>query len=304
MRIVIAGGSGFLGRPLAERLAASGHQVVVLTRKSTSPHSPSVRSVTWDPDGDADGEWALEIDGAGAIVNLAGAGIADKRWTDERKVELKESRVLSTRSLVSAVRQAKSRPGVFIQGSAVGYYGTQAGSQELDESYPPGSDFLGELAVLWEATAHPVTALGCRLVVARSGVVLARDGGALKKLALPFKLFAGGPIASGRQYVSWIHRDDWIDLVLWALTTPTVSDAVNASAPSPVTNAEFSTAIGHALMRPSWLPVPGFALRLLVGQMAGPMLIEGQRVIPTRTQALGFRFKYPTIDEAAKQALS
>lgn len=302
MRIVIAGGSGFLGGHLAERLAAVGHHVVVLTRRIAAQSvTPNVRYITWDPDGDAGGEWGLEVDGAGAVVNLAGAGLADKRWTADRKAELKDSRVLSTRSLVSAARNASIKPAVFVQASGAGYYGTDAGDRELDESFPPGSDFLSELAVLWEAEAHAVSALGTRLVIVRNGVVISRSGGALEKLALPFKMFVGGPIASGTQYLSWIHLDDWVELIVWAIDTPSVTGVINGTAPVPVTNQEFTAAIGRALKRPSWIRVPALALRALLGEMATPMLIRGQRVIPSRTQSLGYRFKHPTIDDAIRR---
>ena len=305
MKVVIAGGSGFLGRALAEHLVGRGHDVVVLTRRGTAlPGKTGARAVAWEPDGSqTPGSWASEVDGAGAIVNLAGAGIADKRWSRRRKELLRLSRVKSTRSLVSAVRAASSRPATFIQGSAVGFYGL-SGDEMIDESFPPGDDVLASLCVDWEAEAHPVTALGCRLAIIRAGIVLAREGGALQKMLPPFLFFVGGPIASGRQYFSWIHRADWMALVAWALETPTTSGAYNATAPTPVTNAEFSRALGRALHRPSWLPVPAFALRLLVGELADHGLITGQRVVPTRALDQGFTFGYPEIDAAVAAAVS
>jgi uncharacterized protein (TIGR01777 family) len=300
MKIAIAGGTGFLGQALARRLEDAGHDVVVLTRDATRTR-PGVagRPVTWDPD-TAVGAWTAEVDGADAVVNLAGAGLADRRWTDDRKAELRESRISSTRHLVTAVREAARRPSVFLQASAVGFYGTDETGREMDESFPPGNDFLARLCVAWEAEAHPVAALGCRLVILRNGVVLAPDGGAGRKLRLPFKLFVGGPIASGRQYVSWIHRDDWVAMAAWALTNADVSGVLNATSPNAVTNEELSRAIGRALRRPSWLRVPGFALRALVGEMAGPALIRGQRVVPRRAVELGFRFARPDIDDGVR----
>ncbi len=304
MKVIIAGGSGLLGRALTDTLVASGHHVVVLSRDAAGA-SPLVnaRRVQWTPDGTA-GEWAAEIEGASAVVNLAGAGLADERWSDERKDELRSSRVLPTRSLVAAIRLARERPAVFLQASGVGFYGTEAGDREMDESFPPGDDFLGQLCVAWEAEAHPVTALGCRLVLCRSGVVLTPEGGILGRLRLPFRLFVGGPVASGTQYLSWIHLDDWLALVTWALNTPAVSGAVNASSPMPVTNAEFSEAFARALKRPSWFRVPAFALRMVYGEMAGAMLIRGQRAIPKRTQELGFRFEYRTLAEAMQAVVA
>ena len=301
-RVVVAGGTGFLGRPLVRDLTTRGYDVAVLSRHAAPPISESVRMVEWDPDGST-GVWASEIDGARAVINLAGANIADGRWTPERKEELRSSRILSTRSLAAAVRAARVKPTVFLQGSAVGFYGL-LGDQEVDESYPPGDDFFGQMAVAWEAEARPVEALGIRLVILRSGVVLARDGGALEKMLLPFKFFGGGPIASGRQYLSWIHRDDWITLIVWALEYTAATGPINATAPGPVTNAEFSRAIGRALRRPSWLRVPGFALRAIVGELATYALINGQRVVPSRALALGFQFRYPDIDAALQAALS
>jgi uncharacterized protein (TIGR01777 family) len=221
MRIVIAGGSGFLGRALAAALAADGHEVVVLSRRG-SPIRGAARGVAWTPDGTATGEWARELDGAGAVVILGAEGIDDKRGSADRKAAIRGSRVRATRSVVAAMRDAKVRPPVFVQGSAVGYYGTP-GDTRLDESSPPGSDFLADVCVRWEAEAQPALALGCRLIVIRTGIVLARDGGALKELIRPFRLFVGGPMASGRQYMSWIHRDDWVGLVRWAIATASAS---------------------------------------------------------------------------------
>ena len=266
MKIVIAGGSGFLGRALTTRLEADGHDVVVLTRRPAAS-SGRVRRVVWQPDGTAPppeaGQptgWARELEDADAVVNLAGEGIADRRWTASRKRALLESRVHSTRSLVAAIRAASRRPRTFVQASGVGYYGV-AGDDVIDESSPPGSDFLAGLCMNWEAEARAVEALGCRLVIVRNGIVLARHGGALKKMLPPFLFFVGGPIADGRQYFSWMAIDDWTALVAWALATTSVSGALNGTAPEPVTNAQFSQALGRALHRPSWIPVPGFALR-------------------------------------------
>ncbi|HUL74794.1 MAG TPA: TIGR01777 family oxidoreductase, partial [Vicinamibacterales bacterium] len=251
MRIILAGGTGFLGRALAARLIADGHTVVVLSRRPADAADGAVRRVRWNPDGTVPpaeaGQptgWAREIDGADAIVNLAGEGIADRRWTRARKQALLDSRRLSTRSLVAAIRAASRRPAVFVQNAGIGYYGLGA-DEVFDESSPPGSDFLARLSVDWEAEARAVEALGCRLVILRTAVVLAREGGALKRMLPAFQFFVGGPIASGLQYFSWIDRDDWLALVAWALATPSVTGAINAAAPEPVTNAEFAKALGR-----------------------------------------------------------
>jgi uncharacterized protein (TIGR01777 family) len=303
VKIVIAGGSGFLGRALSEHLVGRGHEVVILTRTGNVPGSTGAKIVPWIPDGSAGpSAWAKEIDGAGAVVNLSGAGMADKRWSRRRKEELRQSRVQPTRSLVAAIRGAAVKPATFVQGSAVGFYGP-SGDDVIDESFPPGQDFLGQMAVAWEAEAHPAAALGCRLAIARNGVVLARGGGMLQRIVPPFQFFVGGPIASGRQYLSWIHRTDWLALVTWILDTPSVSGPVNVTSPKPVTNEDFSRALGRALGRPSWLRVPGFALRAIFGEMASTMLIPGQRVVPKRAQEAGFTFTHPEIESALADAI-
>lgn len=309
MRVVVAGGSGLLGQALASRLVASRHEVVVLTRDprgtiATRPQSKSLRYVVWQPDGTAQGAWVHELDGVDGVVNLAGAGLADHRWTAARKTLLRESRFLSTRSLVRAIEATPKRPQTFVQASGVGYYGADMSDRIVDETSPRGDDFLARLAADWEAEARAVEALGCRLVITRQGVVLSRKGGALKKLCLPFLFFVGGPVGSGRQYVSWIHGDDWIEIVLWSMLTPTVVGTLNATAPDPVTDAAFCKALGRASHRPSWLPVPPFALRLALGEMADPMLIKGQRALPRQLEAFGFTFRYPTIDEAMTDLFS
>jgi uncharacterized protein (TIGR01777 family) len=302
VKVVIAGGSGFLGRALVARLRAHHRDVVVLSRGGGNAPD-GVRVVNWSPDGSADAAvWAEEIDGADAIVNLVGAGIADRRWTAARKRLLRDSRLLGTRSLVAAVRAARRRPTVFIQQSAIGIYGT-AGDDVFDERTPPGSDFLAGLCVEWEREAGPLSDLGCRVVCLRTGLVLSRAGGALSRMLPAFRLFAGGPIASGGQYMSWIHLDDWVSMVAWAIDTPSAVGAINATAPQPVPNAEFARALGRALHRPSWIPVPAVVLRLLFGEMAEALLIRGQRVLPARARQFGFKFSHQEISEALASAV-
>jgi len=300
VKVVVAGGSGFLGTALTERLAARGDEVVVLSRRPSGADAArgGARQIHWRGDGTAVSSWVAEINEADAVVNLAGAGIADRRWSPARKQVLRDSRVIPTRSLVEGLRTATRRPAVFLQGSAVGYYGSTLDDRPFTESDPAGNDFLGRLCAEWELAAQPVSTLGVRLVVVRTGLVLARKGGVLEPMKLPFKLFVGGPVASGRQYFSWIHIDDWTTLVLWALDTPSVSGPINATSPNAVTNAEFSKALGRALGRPSWLPVPGFALKTLFGEFAEEGLIGGQRVVPRRARELGFSFRHPEAGEA------
>ncbi len=303
MTIVIAGGTGFLGRALTERLVRDKHQVVILSRGDGAPRAQEgVRVVAWTPNGDA-GPWAAEIDGADAVVNLAGAGIADRRWTKARKQLLYDSRIDSTRSLVAAVRAARVKPRVFIQAGGVGIYGAHANGATFDESSGSGSDFLAQLCVAWEEAARPIAADGGRLVVMRNAVVLARGGGALARMLPAFQFFAGGRIASGRQYMPWIHLDDWVGMTIWAIENPAVSGPINAAAPNPVTNADFSRALGRALHRPAWAPVPAFVLNLIFGEMATDCLILGQRVVPRRATELGYRFRFERIDEALADAV-
>jgi len=302
MKIVIAGGTGFLGAPLCAALASRGHDVVVLSRGAGSRRTFG-RVVPWQPDGSAASgrAWVAEIDGADAIVNLAGASIAGARWSDRRKTELRDSRIASTRSLVAAIRSTTRRPAVLVSSSGVGYYGA-SDDRPLDESFPPGSDFLATLCVDWEAEAHAASALGCRVAIVRTGVPLATDGGALKELLRPFLFFGGGPIASGRQYMSWIHREDWVAMIEWIVGTASADGVFNATAPNPATNEQFSAALGRALHRPSWIRVPRLALRAIVGEISD-VLVTGQRVIPKRALDRGFTFRYESVDAALRDAV-
>ena len=297
MKIVIAGGSGFLGRPLAAALARDGHEIVVLTRGSGAARGHAqLRSVAWTPNGET-GAWAAEIDGAGAVVNLAGEPIAGRRWSGAQKQRILDSRVQATRSLVGAVRAAATPPPVFVSGSAVGYYGP-LGDEVATEDTPPGSDFLAGVCVQWEAEAMRAASARTRAVCVRTGIVLEKDGGALPQMLPPFKFGVGGPLGSGRQYCPWIHRDDWIALVRYAVQTPDAAVALNGTAPNPVTNADFARALGRALHRPAFMPAPAFALRLMLGEMADALLLSGQRAIPAKAERLGFVFRYPRVNEA------
>jgi hypothetical protein len=310
MRIVIAGGTGFLGRPLSAALVADGHDLVFLTRGSTGSlqagHSGAAgartRAVTWTPNGDA-GPWATAIDGAGAVINLAGESIAAKRWTAAQKARILDSRLQATRSLVTAIRSASSAPPLFVSGSAVGYYGP-LGDEIATEERPAGSDFLARVSVQWEGEARRAASDRTRVVCLRTGIVLETDGGALPQMLPPFRFGVGGPVGSGRQYWPWIHREDWIALVRWVIQTPAAEGAVNATAPTPVTNADFARALGRALHRPAIMPAPGFALRWLLGEMADGLLLSGQRAIPSKAERLGFEFKFATIDEALRALFS
>lgn len=300
MKIIIAGGTGFLGHLLCRSCADAGHEIVVLTRNAQSGSARDLQSqgvdlTVWEPDGTA-GNWAAALDGSDAVVNLSGESLADGRWTAARKAVLRTSRVLSTRSLAAAVKAASKPPAVVVQGSAIGIYGHR-GDDRLTEHSGRGTGFLADLCAEWEAEARPI-AERTRLFVIRTGLVLHAGGGVLVKMLPPFKMFAGGRLGSGRQFMSWIHHADWVALVHWAIKSSEGSGAVNATAPAPVTNEQFSRALGQAIGRPSWLPAPAFALRLAFGQMADEALLSGQRVLPARALELGFRFGFQTIEEA------
>jgi uncharacterized protein (TIGR01777 family) len=304
MRIVIAGGSGFLGSPLAETYAEESHDVRVLTRglaPGESRHEsgtgvPGITRVGWKPDGQS-GPWAAALNGADAVINLAGASIGDRRWTPQRKAELRDSRILPTRSLAAAIAAAAAPPEVFISASGVGYYGTSTDGDTKTEASPAGADFLAHLCEDWEAEARKAAREGMRIVTVRTGLVLERSGGALPRMIAPFRLFAGGRIGSGRQYMSWIHRLDWIEMVRWIVQTPDASGPLNLTAPHPVTNREFARALGRSLKRPALLPTPALALRLALGEFAD-YVVTGQRVLPVRAQQLAYHFRYPELDIA------
>lgn len=296
MKVIITGGTGLIGRALAAELVAVGYEVVVLSR---NPHRarglpPGVRLESWD--GRTAHGWGPLADGAYAIVNLAGENIAGGRWTAERKRRIRQSRLDAGQAVVEAVRAAERRPAVVVQASGIGYYGPR-GDEEVTEDFPPGEDFLGRLAVEWEASTAPVEPLGVRRVVIRTGVVLSREGGALPRLALPFRFFLGGPLGSGRQWVPWIHIADEVRAIRFLLEKEDARGPYNLAAPHPVTNRELARALGEALRRPAWLPVPAPALKVLLGEMSA-VLLTGQRALPRRLQDAGFPFRFPHIQIA------
>lgn len=297
MRIVIAGGSGFIGEPLVRRLVARGDDVAVLSRNPSKVHAG--RGVAWD--GKTQGAWSEEIAGAGAIVNLAGENVGEGRWTDERKRKLVSSRLDATGAIVQALRNAPPRERTLVNASAVGYYGVR-GDEVLDESETRGGGFLADLVEKWEAAAREAEPLA-RLVLLRFGVALSPDGGALRKMMLPFKLGAGGPVGNGMQWMSWIDRDDVVRMVEWAIDNQSARGVYNATAPEPVRNRDFTRALGRAMHRPAFLPAPAFALRIAFGEMADEMLLGGQRVVPRRAEREGFRFEVPTLDASLARHL-
>jgi len=297
MNIVLAGGTGFIGGALVDALIARGDRPTLLTRDPEGAQGrwgAKAAFAHWD--GKNDGDWIKTLDGADAVVNLSGASIADGRWTAPRKLELIKSRVQSTRALVSALSRASKRPKVLLNASAVGFYGDVSDGPATETS-PQGRDFLAALCGQWEREALAAEPLGARVVLARFGVVLAADGGALPKMALPFKLFAGGPLGTGRQPFPWIHRDDAVGALIFALGREDLSGAVNVVAPGTLDNRAFSAALGRALGRPSWATVPASVLKLALGEMSG-MLLTGQSAVPKKLLAAGYVFKHVTADSA------
>ncbi len=289
MQVVIAGGSGFLGRALTSSLEAAGHSAKILTRRVSGPSQ-----VFWNP-ATPSGEWVETVKRADVVVNLAGESLTGARWTPSRKQALRDSRILATGALATAIAAA-GRPLVFLSASGIGVYGT-ADSHAFTEASPTGTDFLADLCKEWERTARQA-APAARVVLLRTGVVLGHGGGALPELMRPFKFFAGGPIGSGRQPVSWIHLDDWLQMAIWAMRTASVDGPLNLTAPEPVTNAEFAHMLGNAMHRPSFVPAPAFAIRLLLGEMAEAAILKGQRVLPGKAQELGYTFRYPWLENA------
>ena len=308
MRVTVTGASGLIGSALVAELHERGDEITVLSRDPSRAREAfsGVEALRWDPLGEPAPVKALI--GADAVVHLAGENVA-QRWTGQAKRAIRESRVTGTRNLLAGLAAAgeaqaggqQRPPRTLISGSAVGYYGPR-GEEPLDEDAPPGSGFLAETCVAWEAEAQRAAALGMRVVLIRTGVVLNREGGALQKMLPPFQLGVGGPVASGDQYMSWIHREDLVGMVVAALDDERWSGPVNGTAPEPVSNREFSHALGHALHRPSLLPVPGLALRLLYGDMA-EIVTTGARVMPAKALVLGYSFRHPGLAEALSSAL-
>ncbi len=302
MRILITGGTGFIGRPLCELLAQGGHALRILSRKpSARPAGTTGVEMLAVPRPDDAARWQDAVRDCDAIVNLAGESIAEGRWSESRKQVIRDSRIGTTRALVDACAALDRRPQVLVSGSAVGFYGPH-GDEELDETSPAGTDFLASICVDWEAAARRAEALGMRVVRARIGVVLGPGGGALAKMVTPFKMFVGGPLGSGRQWMSWIHLDDVCGMIAFALGHP-VEGAMNATAPDPRTMRDLSKALGAALGRPSWAPVPAPVLRIALGEMSD-MLLNGQRVLPRVAEQAGYRFRHPRLEEALKAAVA
>lgn len=300
MRVLVTGATGTIGRALCDALFARGDEVAGLSRDPGRARqtNPRVTWHKWEPTLERPDPAAFE--GVEGVVHLLGERI-DQKWTDEAKRRIIESRRTGTHNLVGTLESLANPPKVLVSQSAVGYYGDR-GAEEVDEGDGPGSSFDSEVVQAWEAAARELDGKGIRLVITRTGQVLSSEGGMLKEMLPPFKLGVGGPLAGGQQYLSWIHIDDEVGILLWALDDG-VSGVVNASAPNPATNKDFSKALGRALNRPAIMPVPGLVLDLKFGKEFGQVLRGGQRVLPKRTEELGYEFKHPRLDEALRDLL-
>lgn len=305
--VALTGGTGLIGKALVRALTQRGDKVLLLVRNPEKAKSelPNLAGYyAWDAMSES-GEWTNALASADAVIHLAGTPVA-ARWNDDYKKDIYDSRIISTRNLVRAIAQSEPKPKVFVTASGVGYYGNQGYDMNvpiLDESAPPASDFLAKVCVDWEKEAFEAEKVGVRAVAVRTGVVLSTKGGALEKMLTPFKLFAGGPIGSGKQWVSWIHIDDQVGLYLFAVDNEMVKGALNAVAPNPVQMNELAQTLGKVLSRPSLFPVPKTALELLFGEAAN-VIAEGQRVVPKRALELGFSFKYPMLEGALRDVLA
>ena len=297
MKIAITGATGLVGSRLVSQLQQKGHQILVFTRNPSKAQrvfsaTSDLEVVQYTPQ--ESGEWQKRVSGCDAVVNLAGEPIAE-RWSPQQKNAIMESRQIGTRKLVEAIAMAEDKPKVLVSGSAIGYYGTSETSA-FEETSSSGNDFLSQVCQNWETEAQKVTEYGVRLVILRIGIVLA-NGGALGKMIGPFQMFAGGPIGSGKQWFSWIHRDDLVNLICQAVEREDMSGVYNATAPNPVRMSKLCQTLGEVMNRPSWLPVPDFVLELLLGDGA-IVVLEGQQVLPKKTQATGFDYKYPELKPA------
>lgn len=302
MKLLLAGCTGFVGLPLIEKLLHDGHELVVLTRSPKSHsflESSHLHLLGWD--GKVIHPREVDLSGIEGVINLSGAGIADKRWTPQRKKEIVQSRVQSTRALAEWMAGQRRKPEVFVNASAIGYYGPVA-SGSVTEHTGPGAGFLSQTCEVWEKEALAAEAAGVRTVRLRIGIVLEKGGGALAKMVPPFRFFIGGPLGSGKQAMSWIHRKDLVSLIAFCLTRETLSGAVNATAPEPVTMKQFCDTLGRVLKRPSWAPVPGFVLKVLLGEMS-EMLLTGQSVIPEKALQEGFNFEFASLQPALADIL-
>jgi uncharacterized protein len=302
--VIISGATGFIGTVLVQKLVEKNYAVVVLSRnpgKANAFRNKGVDVVAWD--GKSAQGWGHHAEGACGIINLAGENIAAGRWTPARKTAILESRLATGRAVAEAVEQAAQKPRVVIQASGIGYYGNR-GDEVLDEASTAGSGFLSNVALQWEKSTEAVEALGVRRAIIRTGIVLGRKGGFLSRVLLPFKLFMGGYMGSGRQWLSWVHMADEVGAICFLLEQEDARGAFNLSSPHPLTAKDFFSEVGKALNRPSWLPMPGFALHLALGEMADELILSGQRALPQKLLDTGYDFQYPSAREALQNILN
>jgi uncharacterized protein (TIGR01777 family) len=302
MRILVVGGTGLVGKRLCAALALAGHDLRAVSRNvpRSVPHLPPGTDLRPLPK--TDDEWTSLVDGCNAIFNLAGEGLVEGRWSEDRKKSLRDSRVSLTDSLVRACGETVRRPRVLVNASAIGFYGPH-GDEDLNESSAPGDDFLAEMCVAWEQAALAAKDVGLRVVTVRIGVVLSMDGGSLGKMLPPFRLGLGGPFGTGEQYFSWVHEDDLTGLLIHALDNESVEGAMNGTAPNPVRNGEFAKTLGGILNRPAFLSPPDFVIRLALGEVADAILLTGQKVLPAVAQKTGYKFRYETVEDALRALL-
>ena len=307
MKVVIAGGTGVIGRALIADLAGAGNELIVLSRnpdqhQGVMPDGVAVER--WD--GQPDGEWAALVDGADAVVNfagenLAGDGFLPERWTGDKKRRLRQSRIDSGQAVVEAIAAAKQKPKVLVQSSAIGYYGPR-GDEPITEAEPAGDDFLASISVEWEACTEAVESWGVRRVIIRTGLIQTLEGGPLKRLYLPYKLFGGPYFGDGRHYWSWIHLEDEIRAIRFLMENEQAQGPFNLTAPNPVTCRDFGKVLGKVMGRPSYMPVPRFALKLVIGEVA-TIVLDGQRVLPSKLEELGFSFRFPDVEQALRDII-
>jgi uncharacterized protein (TIGR01777 family) len=304
-RVIVTGGTGFIGRRLTQRLVEKGYEVICLTRNVDRAREEGeggirIKLVRWDAKSAVG--WGGYAEGASAIVNLAGESLASGRWNKKRRRRILQSRLRAGKAVADAVKSARKKPSAVIQASAIGFYGNR-GDEELDENSTSGTGFLPQVTRKWEKATADVEANGVRRSVIRTGLVLGEKGGALPRLALPFRFFLGGPLGSGQQWISWIHIEDEVKAIIYLMEHPALAGVFNLTAPHPLRNRDFSKKLGMVLKRPSWMPVPGFLLRLIFGQKAEETILSGQKVMPVRLVEAGYEFVFPEAGNALADIL-
>ncbi|MER3430072.1 MAG: TIGR01777 family protein [Blastocatellia bacterium] len=298
MRILVTGASGLIGSAFCKSAATRGVEIIRASRKPAA----GTGSVRWDPESGFDLGAMESLEGLDAVIHLAGESVSGLRWSDEKKKAIRDSRVQGTRSVVGAIAKLKRKPAVFISASAIGFYGDR-GDEELTEASPPGETFLAEVCVQWETESRRAEDLGVRTVLLRNGIVLSKDGGALATMLLPFKLGLGGVIGSGRQWMSWISLDEVVAIMEFVLANESLRGGVNVVSPNPVRNQEFTKILGEVLYRPTFLPVPEFAVHMLLGEMGDALLLDSTRVVPKRLLDAGYEFRFSDLKAALENAL-